>query len=92
MDPLKKMPKIEGPELATRASSNPNYSAGMTPKAKDPGDHGPDLANKDHGAKFKLPENVSQEQIRDQSFKYGGGRSSGNRSLATNNDIQKRQP
>jgi hypothetical protein len=33
---------------------------------------------------FKLPEKVTQAQIKDQSFKYGGGRSSGNRSLADN--------
>jgi hypothetical protein len=33
---------------------------------------------------FKLPEKVTQSDIRDNSFKYGGGRSAGNRSLADN--------
>lgn len=43
-----------------------------------------DLANKDHNSSFKLPEKVSQSEIKDGSFKYGGGRSAGNRSLAEN--------
>jgi hypothetical protein len=34
---------------------------------------------------FKLPEKVTPAEIKDQSFKYGGGRSAGNRSLADNN-------
>jgi hypothetical protein len=33
---------------------------------------------------FKLPEKVTQSDIRDNSFKYGGGRSAGNRSLVDN--------
>jgi len=39
---------------------------------------------------FKLPEKVTQSDIRDNSFKYGGGRSAGNRSLADN--IRKIEP
>lgn len=74
---LKKMPKIDPPELATAASANPKYQA-------DPASPKKDVANADRDAKFKLPEKVSQKEIHDQSFKYGGGRSSGNRSLADN--------
>jgi len=33
---------------------------------------------------FKLPETVSQRQIQQESFQYGGGRSAGNRSLSAN--------
>lgn len=84
--PLKKMPKIDGPKLATSASFDPKYQAGKPP-AK-PADSGgkKDLANKDHNSKFKLPETVSQSDIKSNSFKYGGGRSAGNRSMADNMD------
>lgn len=71
-EPLKKMPKIEPAELATNASSNPKYRAGKTP------------AKSADAAAFQLPEKVSQQSIKDGSFKYGGGRSAGNRSLADN--------
>jgi hypothetical protein len=40
---------------------------------------------------FELPDKVSQADIRDNSFKYGGGRSAGNRSLQSNTDIQRKQ-
>jgi len=33
---------------------------------------------------YTLPDKVSQKEILDGSFKYGGGRSAGNRSLADN--------
>jgi hypothetical protein len=74
---LKAMPKIEPMQVATNASQSPKYSA-------DPATTRTDPANKDHNASFKLPEKVSQQSIKDQSFKYGGGRSAGNRSLADN--------
>lgn len=47
---------------------------------------GVDVANRDRTGEnnFKLPEKVSQQEIKDGSFKYGGGRSAGNRSLADN--------
>jgi hypothetical protein len=76
-EPLKKMPKIDPPELATNASYSPKYQA-------DPDSGKKDLANKDRDASFKLPEKVSAADIKAQSFKYGGGRSAGNRSLADN--------
>ena len=76
-EPLKKLPKIEPAELATNASASPKYSP-------DPASPKKDLANKDHDAKFKMPDKVSPSEIRDQSFKYGGGRSAGNRSIADN--------
>ena len=76
--PLKKMPKIEPAELATSASQSPKY------QADPPKNKAPDLANKDHGSSFKMPDKVSQSEILDNSFKYGGSRSSGNRSLADN--------
>ncbi len=84
-EPLKKMPKIEAAELATNASASPKY----TP---DPASPKKDIANKDHNAQFKMPEKVSPSEIRDQSFKYGGGRSAGNRSIADNlqNKVQEK--
>ena len=75
---LKKMPKIEAAELATNAAQSPKY------QADPPTNKAPDVANKDHGSSFKMPDKVSQSEIRDNSFKYGGGRSAGNRSLADN--------
>lgn len=47
---------------------------------------GSDVANKDRSKdnKFKLPDKVTTQEIRDGSFRYGGGRSAGNRSLADN--------
>jgi hypothetical protein len=41
---------------------------------------------------FTLPNKVSAQQIQQESFRYGGGRSAGNRSLETNQNMQKRQP
>lgn len=76
-EPLKKMRKMEPAELATNASSNPKYVADPKRAAKD-------IANPDRDAKFAMPTKVSQGDIRDQSFKYGGGRSAGNRSIADN--------
>ena len=45
-----------------------------------------DVANRDKSRdnKFKLPETVSTQEIKDQSYRYGGGRSAGNRSLLDN--------
>jgi hypothetical protein len=83
-EPLKKMPKIEPMQLATNASADPKYRASpksIAPDAKSPP---ADPVNKDHGASFKLPEKVSQKDIKEQSFRYGGGRSAGNRSMAEN--------
>jgi hypothetical protein len=53
-----------------------------------------DLANRDRSGdnKFKLPEKVTQQEIKDGSFKYGGGRSAGNRSLADNKARHEEQP
>lgn len=47
---------------------------------------GEDVANKDRSGQntFKLPDKISAAEVRDQSFRYGGGRSAGNRSLADN--------
>ena len=70
---LRKMPKIAAPQLATTASYQPAYRA-------DPAAGKADPANKDRNASFKLPETVSQKDTYDNSFKYGGGRSAGNRS------------
>jgi hypothetical protein len=41
---------------------------------------------------FKLPEKVTPAEIKEQSYRYGGGRSAGNRSLAANKARQKDQP
>jgi hypothetical protein len=38
-----------------------------------------------------LPERVSARQIQQESFKYGGGRSAGNRSIEANQDKQRKQ-
>lgn len=45
-----------------------------------------DVANKDRSKdiSFKLPEKVTQDEIKENSFKYGGGRSAGNRSILEN--------
>jgi hypothetical protein len=53
-----------------------------------------DTANRDRSGdnKFKLPEKVTQQEIKDGSFKYGGGRSAGNRSLADNKARHEEQP
>jgi hypothetical protein len=86
---LKTLPKIEPAELATNASQSPKYEADpATSVARK------DVANSDKTgeSKFKLPEKVTQKEIRDQSFKYGGGRSAGNRSLADNRKRQEKQP
>jgi hypothetical protein len=41
---------------------------------------------------FKLPEKVTQSDIRDNSFRYGGDRSAGNRSLVDNVSRKINQP
>ncbi len=77
-------------QIATEAPFNKKYS-GPT-KMADPDSKGKDLANKDRNASFKLPDKVTQSQIRDQSFKYGGGKSAGNRSMKANKDLKEKQP
>lgn len=66
---LKKLPDVE-PATVVAGASNTKAAA-------------PDAANRDRSGDntFKLPEKVSQAEIRDNSFKYGGGRSAGNRPL-----------
>lgn len=87
---VERKPKIDPPELATQAPYNPKYNG---PKQMaDPDSGSKDLANKDHNSKFKLPEKVTPNQIKDQSFKYGGGRSAGNRSIQANKDRKENQP
>lgn len=66
---LKKMPDIR-PATVVSGASNTKASA-------------PDAANADKTGqnKFTLPDKVTQQEIKDGSFKYGGGRSAGNRPL-----------
>lgn len=82
---LQKGRKMEAPQLATTANYSPKYQA-------DPSSPKQDSVNKDRNASFKLPDKVSQKDIRDGSFKYGGSRSSGNRSLEENRKMQEKQP
>jgi hypothetical protein len=44
-------------------------------------------SNHNTNRSFELPEKVSARQIQQDSFRYGGGRSAGNRSLAANRKI-----
>jgi hypothetical protein len=84
---LKSGPKQEAPQLATTATYSPKYSPDASSSKKDPVN-----ADKTGENKFKLPEKLTPAEIRDGSFRYGGSRSSGNRSLEANKDMQKRQP
>lgn len=82
--------KIEPPTPASGFAGT-NLGGGSGPKTvteRKPGDF------KLPGQKdeFKLPEKVSQQEIKDQSFRYGGGRSAGNRSLEENRKRQEKQP
>jgi hypothetical protein len=75
------MPDIKPAEIATKASHSPKYSADpATSVARK------DVANSDKTGenKFTLPDKISAADIKGQSFRYGGGRSAGNRSLADN--------
>lgn len=56
-----------------------NAMATSLPKGADPTNR-----DKTKDNNFKLPEKVTQQEIKDNSFKYGGGRSSGNKSLIDN--------
>jgi hypothetical protein len=87
---VERKPKVEPMELATSAPYNKKYNGPN--QSADPDSGSKDLANKDHDAKFTMPDKVTQSQIRDQSFKYGGGRSAGNRSLKANQDLKAKQP
>jgi len=84
---LKSGPKQEAPQLATTASYSPKYQADPSAVKKDPAN-----ADKTGDNKFKLPDKLTQKEIRDGSFRYGGSRSSGNRSLEANRDMHKKQP
>jgi hypothetical protein len=88
-EPMKKLPKVAPAELATNASQNPNYEADPSTSVARK-----DVANSDKTAqnKFTLPDKVTQKEIRDNSFHYGGGRSAGNRSLSDNRKRQDKQP
>lgn len=76
-EPLKTMPKIEPAEQVGGVSTQT-----ALPKGADP-------ANRDKTGenKFTLPEKVTQKEIHAGSFKYGGGRSAGNRSLTVNKKL-----
>lgn len=84
---LKSGPKQEAPQLATNAAYSPKYAADPSSAKKDPVN-----ADKTAESKFKLPEKVTPAEIRDGSFRYGGSRSAGNRSLEANKDMQRKQP
>lgn len=61
-EPLKTMPKVEPAKMVSGA-------AFVGQPAISPNDAEPKI--------FKLPETVSTEDIKKQSYRYGGGRSSG---------------
>lgn len=85
---VERKPPVAPMELATNAPFNKKYSGPKNNVDKvDPATLG-----KDSPASFKLPDKVTPAQIRDQSFKYGGGKSAGNRSLKANHDIKDKQP
>jgi hypothetical protein len=88
-EPLKILPKVVPAELATNASQNPKYVADPATSLTRQ-----DVANSDKTGqnKFTLPDKVTQKEIRDNSFHYGGGRSAGNRSLSDNRKRQEKQP
>jgi hypothetical protein len=81
---------VEPAQLATNAPFNKKYSGPNN--SADPDSGKKDLANKDRNSSFSLPDKVTPAQIRDQSFKYGGGRSAGNRSMKVNKDLKEKQP
>ena len=78
---LKKMPSIEPAKVVAGASAK----TVPTP---------PDAANRDRSKdnKFTLPDTVSQKEVYDNSFKYGGGRSAGNRSADENRKLKDIEP
>lgn len=85
--PEKARPKIDPPIQVggkTNETSLPQGAYRPPTYRQDAASPKADVVNKDHNASFKLPEKVSQSEIRDQSFRYGGGRSAGNRSIAEN--------
>jgi hypothetical protein len=86
---LKTMPKIAPAELATNAAQNPKYVVDPSTSAARADPANSDKTGKD---KFELPDKVTQREIRDNSFHYGGGRSAGNRSLIDNRKRQDKQP
>ena len=63
-----KLPPIDPATLAT----SPGIKSGS----------GADVANRDRSgdSNFVLPDRVTQQEIKDGSYKYGGGRSAGKRS------------
>jgi hypothetical protein len=97
-EPLKTLPKVAPAELATNASQNPKYAprGEYAAPVQEPSTSvaRKDVANSDKTAqsKFTLPDKVTQKEIRDNSFHYGGGRSAGNRSLSDNRKRQEKQP
>ncbi len=68
--PLKKAPKID-PMVAASGFAGTNLPQGSEPLYRETGSPPPE------DKKFKLPEKVTQKEIQDSSFRYGGGRSAG---------------
>jgi hypothetical protein len=81
-EPLKTLPKIEPAKIASGVSTQTALPQGADPANRD----------KTGENKFTLPEKVTQAEIRDGSFKYGGGRSAGNRSMADNLKNKAQEP
>lgn len=61
-------------EPATVVSGMPGIEQPITNKS-------PPLYRDSAGPKFKLPETVSPSEIKEQSYRYGGGRSAGKKSV-----------
>jgi hypothetical protein len=81
-EPLTKMPKITPATVVAGVSTQT-----ALPKSANPAN-----ADKTGENKFELPDKVTQKEIRDGSFKYGGGRSAGNRSVADNLQSKVQEP
>jgi hypothetical protein len=86
-EPLRPHPtRIEPPTMVSGNVSTSLPKGSGPPFVKDPDSGKKDLANKDHSVDFKLPNKVTQDEIRDGSFRYGGGRSAANKTLAESKD------
>lgn len=74
-------PTSEPSSMRLHQPSEPATIVSGMPGVEQPTKQGPLYRDGAAPSKFKLPDSVSPKEIHEQSFRYGGGRSAGKRSV-----------
>lgn len=85
-------PTHQGLELSRKQDPAQIVSGFSYPAVKGKSERDYDEMRREANKGFELPETQTAAETKDQSYRYGGGRSAGNRSIAANKAKKENQP